>query len=270
MTITLDGASHPIDQVTKQLHKLVNVIKIRDLEPEETIAREMALFKVSADGQTPRRDHAARRHLPRPDHRRLEPHGHDRGDRHGTTRSRPSRRWCARSGWSRWCARARSRSPEARARPRTAVAPARAAIGRGASFAGASARPSERAARSGRPVVASVDRRSRPATSTSRLRVRRAGAPRSATSSGSSPTATALRSARSGAHGRSTGAGAATASRGGRALCRGDAGCRDRRLSSTLPARGPALGRRLRLRARRRRPRRIGLVSRRRCSSCRS
>src|SRR3954468_9538688 len=35
MTLTLDGALHPIDQVTKQLHKLVNVIKIRDLEPEE-------------------------------------------------------------------------------------------------------------------------------------------------------------------------------------------------------------------------------------------
>jgi acetolactate synthase-1/3 small subunit len=52
MTITLDGANHPIDQVTKQLHKLVNVIKIRDLEPDETIEREMALFKVSADGQT--------------------------------------------------------------------------------------------------------------------------------------------------------------------------------------------------------------------------
>ena len=52
VTITLDGASHPIDQVTKQLHKLVNVIKIRDLEPEETIAREMALFKVSADGNS--------------------------------------------------------------------------------------------------------------------------------------------------------------------------------------------------------------------------
>jgi len=52
MTIVLDGASHPIDQVTKQLHKLINVIKIRDLEPKDTIAREMALFKVSADGQT--------------------------------------------------------------------------------------------------------------------------------------------------------------------------------------------------------------------------
>ncbi len=48
ITLTLDGALHPIDQVTKQLHKLVNVIKIRDMEPAETIAREMALFKVSA------------------------------------------------------------------------------------------------------------------------------------------------------------------------------------------------------------------------------
>jgi acetolactate synthase-1/3 small subunit len=52
MTLTLDGALHPIDQVTKQLHKLVNVIKIRDLEPAEAVARELALFKVSADGET--------------------------------------------------------------------------------------------------------------------------------------------------------------------------------------------------------------------------
>jgi acetolactate synthase-1/3 small subunit len=50
VTLTLDGAKHPIDQVTKQLHKLVNVLKIRDLEPEETLARELALFKVNADG----------------------------------------------------------------------------------------------------------------------------------------------------------------------------------------------------------------------------
>ena len=50
ITLTLDGAVHPIDQVTKQLHKLVNVLKIRDLEPAETLARELALFKVNADG----------------------------------------------------------------------------------------------------------------------------------------------------------------------------------------------------------------------------
>jgi acetolactate synthase-1/3 small subunit len=49
ITLTLDGAMHPIDQVTKQLHKLVNVIKIRDLEPADTVARELALFKVAAE-----------------------------------------------------------------------------------------------------------------------------------------------------------------------------------------------------------------------------
>jgi acetolactate synthase-1/3 small subunit len=50
ITLTLDGALHPIDQVTKQLHKLINVLKIRDLEPADTLSRELALFKVSADG----------------------------------------------------------------------------------------------------------------------------------------------------------------------------------------------------------------------------
>jgi acetolactate synthase-1/3 small subunit len=50
ITLTLDGAIHPIDQVTKQLHKLVNVLKIRDLEPQDTLARELALFKVSVEG----------------------------------------------------------------------------------------------------------------------------------------------------------------------------------------------------------------------------
>src|SRR3954464_8807884 len=51
VTLTVDGAKHPIDQVTKQLHKLVNVLKIRDLEPGETVARELALFKLAAEGE---------------------------------------------------------------------------------------------------------------------------------------------------------------------------------------------------------------------------
>jgi acetolactate synthase-1/3 small subunit len=50
ITLTVDGAKHPIDQVTKQLHKLVNVLKIRDLEPDEAVARELALFKIACDG----------------------------------------------------------------------------------------------------------------------------------------------------------------------------------------------------------------------------
>ena len=49
ITLTVDGALHPIDQVTKQLHKLINVLKIKDLEPTETVARELALFKVAVN-----------------------------------------------------------------------------------------------------------------------------------------------------------------------------------------------------------------------------
>ena len=51
VTLTVDGAVHPIDQVTKQLHKLVNVIKIRDMEPAATVSREMAMFKVNASAE---------------------------------------------------------------------------------------------------------------------------------------------------------------------------------------------------------------------------
>ena len=54
VTLTVDGALHPIDQVTKQLHKLVNVLKIRDLEPAGTVTRELALFKVAAEAQARR------------------------------------------------------------------------------------------------------------------------------------------------------------------------------------------------------------------------
>src|SRR5438477_44653 len=53
MTLTVDGALQPIDQVTKQLHNLVNVIKIRDLEPDETVARELAPFHASAPAAPP-------------------------------------------------------------------------------------------------------------------------------------------------------------------------------------------------------------------------
>src|SRR6201989_3585056 len=50
VTLTVDGALHPIDQVTKHRHKLVNVLKTRDLEPCGTVARELALFKIAVDG----------------------------------------------------------------------------------------------------------------------------------------------------------------------------------------------------------------------------
>ncbi len=43
---------HPLEQVTKQLNKLVNVLKIVELEPDTSVARELMLVKVRADAST--------------------------------------------------------------------------------------------------------------------------------------------------------------------------------------------------------------------------
>ncbi len=50
ITIVIDGDEHPVDQVTKQLHKLINVLKIRDLEPGNAVSAELLLVKVAGDG----------------------------------------------------------------------------------------------------------------------------------------------------------------------------------------------------------------------------
>jgi len=52
MTITVDASRFPVEQITKQLDKLINVIKIRDLDPENMVSRELALMKVHADART--------------------------------------------------------------------------------------------------------------------------------------------------------------------------------------------------------------------------
>ncbi|NTU71315.1 MAG: acetolactate synthase small subunit [Coriobacteriia bacterium] len=54
ITIVVSAEDTPIEQITKQLHKLINVIKIQDLDPAESIDRELVLFKVNA---TPERRH---------------------------------------------------------------------------------------------------------------------------------------------------------------------------------------------------------------------
>lgn len=48
MTIVVDLEDRPLEQVTKQLHKLINVIKISDLTPEEAVERELIIIKVTA------------------------------------------------------------------------------------------------------------------------------------------------------------------------------------------------------------------------------
>jgi acetolactate synthase-1/3 small subunit len=49
MTIVVDCAERPLEQVVKQLNKLVNVLKIVELEPGRAVERELLLIKVKAD-----------------------------------------------------------------------------------------------------------------------------------------------------------------------------------------------------------------------------
>lgn len=49
MTIVVDAAAQPLEQVTKQLNKLVNVLKIVELEDDAAVNRELWLVKVAAE-----------------------------------------------------------------------------------------------------------------------------------------------------------------------------------------------------------------------------
>src|ERR671926_600329 len=52
MTIVVNVEDLPLEQVTKQLNKLVNVIKIVELDPEASVQRQLLLVKVRADSET--------------------------------------------------------------------------------------------------------------------------------------------------------------------------------------------------------------------------
>ena len=51
MTIVVDADSAPLEQVVKQLNKLINVIKITELTPSESIERELMLLTVRAEAE---------------------------------------------------------------------------------------------------------------------------------------------------------------------------------------------------------------------------
>ena len=52
MTIVVNCEDHPLEQVTKQLNRLINVLKIVELEPAAAVQRELMLVKVRADLET--------------------------------------------------------------------------------------------------------------------------------------------------------------------------------------------------------------------------
>ncbi|MFB7949469.1 acetolactate synthase small subunit [Kitasatospora phosalacinea] len=52
MTIVVNVEELPLEQVTKQLNKLVNVIKIVELDQAQAVQRELVLVKVRADAES--------------------------------------------------------------------------------------------------------------------------------------------------------------------------------------------------------------------------
>jgi acetolactate synthase-1/3 small subunit len=52
MTIVAVGDSAQVEQVRKQLEKLINVVKVSDITEEDMVTRELALIKVKATAST--------------------------------------------------------------------------------------------------------------------------------------------------------------------------------------------------------------------------
>lgn len=52
MTIVVEVEDFPLEQVTKQLNKLINVIKIVEQDEAQSVSRELALIKVRTDATT--------------------------------------------------------------------------------------------------------------------------------------------------------------------------------------------------------------------------
>ena len=48
ITLRVDCAQHSLEQIEKQMHKLVNVLRVQELAPGESVERELALLKVAA------------------------------------------------------------------------------------------------------------------------------------------------------------------------------------------------------------------------------
>jgi acetolactate synthase I/III small subunit len=52
ITIVVDVESSPLEQITKQLFKLINVVKIVELDPAASVERELMLMTITAEAET--------------------------------------------------------------------------------------------------------------------------------------------------------------------------------------------------------------------------
>lgn len=49
MTIVVEGDERVLEQITKQLNKLIDVIRVKDISPKNSVERELALIKVNSN-----------------------------------------------------------------------------------------------------------------------------------------------------------------------------------------------------------------------------
>jgi acetolactate synthase-1/3 small subunit len=56
MTITVNGDEKTLEQIIKQMNKLIDVVKVSELEPENIVTRELALIKVNVPDTKTRSD----------------------------------------------------------------------------------------------------------------------------------------------------------------------------------------------------------------------
>ena len=52
MTFVIQGDSEMVEQVTKQLYKLIEVVRVTEMEQENMVARELALMKIKSTSAT--------------------------------------------------------------------------------------------------------------------------------------------------------------------------------------------------------------------------
>jgi acetolactate synthase-1/3 small subunit len=52
LTVIVEGGDDIVEKVTKQLHKLIDVIKVNDISDDNIVSRELALMKVKSTPET--------------------------------------------------------------------------------------------------------------------------------------------------------------------------------------------------------------------------
>ena len=93
LTLRVDCSEHSFEQIEKQMHKLVNVLRVVELAPGESVERELALITVARAARQARRADRARRGLRRAGrrHRPRRAHVRDRRPPRGARRVRGAR-----------------------------------------------------------------------------------------------------------------------------------------------------------------------------------